>query len=82
MAAGRGRNGGYRLTGAAEGATILSVTRSYGEAKPAPLDRSGDLVAEVEDRADRAYRAELAGVTVGQLLERVREDREALNWAI
>lgn len=83
VAAGRGRNGGYRLTGAADAATVLAVAGSYGEAKAlASIDDALDPVGGVEARADRAYREVLAGVTVGQLLERVRADREALNWTI
>ena len=79
-----GIGGGWRLTGPPDSITLLAVRRAVNEGSPfnmhhqqpnpsCPVGRHiQNALVEVYARAERALEAELAGPTVGQLLESVQ----------
>jgi DNA-binding IscR family transcriptional regulator len=83
VVAGRGRLGGYRVTPAASGVSILDVVSAFssrGESSPNP--GTPRWIRRLDSRAEKAYREVLSSVTVADMAEAVRAEREALTWAI
>ena len=83
VVAGRGRLGGYRVTPAASGVPILDIVSAFssrGESSPNP--GTSKWIRRLENRAEDAYREVLSSVTVAEMAEAVRAEREALTWAI
>ncbi|MFI5180788.1 MAG: RrF2 family transcriptional regulator [Thermoanaerobaculia bacterium] len=83
VAAGRGRLGGYRATKAAAKASILEVVSTFSR------DVSGETTREaprwlhrLERKADDAYRRVLSSITIGEIAERERAEKNALSWVI
>ncbi len=86
LAAVRGRSGGYRAGPGLLAASLAEILAPFG----GPARRSagagsgtlGRLVDEVEAEAAEARRAVYARLTVGDLVGRLRAERETLDWEI
>ena len=73
VAAGRGRNGGYRAT---------PVYSREGR-EPAPEDPAAPrFIRNLDQRASERYRQFLSSVTVGTLVGEVRAEREEPTYSI
>ena len=85
IAAGRGRNGGYRATPVAPGITILSVVSLYSRdgREPAPEDPATPrFIRNLDQRAAERYRQFLSSLTIGDLVTEVRAEREEPSYSI
>lgn len=85
IAAGRGRNGGYRATPVAPGITILAVVSLFSRdgREPAPEDpNSPRFIRNLDQRAAERYRQFLSSLTVGDLVAEVRAEREEPSYSI
>ncbi len=85
VAAGRGRNGGYRATPVAPGVTVLSIVSLFSRdgREPAPEDpASPRFIRHLDKRASDCYRQFLSSVTVGDLVSEVRAEREEPTYSI
>jgi DNA-binding IscR family transcriptional regulator len=85
VAAGRGRNGGYRATPVAPGVTVLAVVSLYSREgrDPTPDDpASPRFIRELDQRASERYRQFLSSLTVGGLVAEVRAEREEPTYSI
>ncbi len=85
VAAGRGRNGGYRATPVATGVTVLAVVSLFSREgrDPTPEDpASPRFVRNLDQRASDRYRQFLSSVTVGDLVAEVRAEREEPTYSI
>ena len=85
MAAGRGRNGGYRPTPLAATATVLSVVSLYSREGRDPPPEHTSMPAAVQ-RLDRelfeTHRRFLSGMTIAQIVAEVKAEREELSYSI
>ena len=85
VAAGRGRNGGYRPTPLAATATVLSVVSLYSREGRDPPPEHTSMPAAVQ-RLDRelfeTHRRFLSGVTIAQIVAEVKAEREELSYSI
>ncbi|MBK9963650.1 MAG: Rrf2 family transcriptional regulator [Holophagales bacterium] len=82
----RGRTGGYRAGAALLDAPLAVILAPYAGPAPGPaspgragLDR---LVDDLEAEAAGARLAVYQRLTLGELVRRVRAEREALDWEI
>jgi DNA-binding IscR family transcriptional regulator len=85
VAAGRGRNGGYRATPVAGGVTVHAVVSLFSREgrDPAPEDPSAPrFIRNLDQRASERYRQFLSSVTVGDLVAEVRAEREEPTYSI
>jgi DNA-binding IscR family transcriptional regulator len=85
VAAGRGRNGGYRATPVAPGVTVLAVVSLFSRdgREPAPEDPAAPrFIRNLDQRASNRYRQYLSSVTVGDLVGEVRAEREEPTYSI
>ena len=85
VAAGRGRNGGYRPTPLASTATVLSVVSFYSRdgRDPAPEQLSTPVaILRLDRELAETHRRFLSAVTVGQLVAEVKAEREELTYSI
>jgi DNA-binding IscR family transcriptional regulator len=83
VAAGRGRLGGYRVTPAASGASILDIVSAFSHrGATSAVPGTPGWIRRLEDRADQAYRGVLASITIEDMAGAVRAERDALTWAI
>ncbi len=85
IAAGRGRNGGYRATPVAPGVTILAVVSLFSRdgREPAPEDPTAPrFIRNLDQRAAERYRQFLSSLTVGDLVAEVRAEREEPSYSI
>ena len=85
IAAGRGRNGGYRATPVAPGITILAVISLFSRdgREPAPEDPATPrFIRNLDQRAAERYRQFLSSLTVGDLVTEVRAEREEPSYSI
>jgi DNA-binding IscR family transcriptional regulator len=85
IAAGRGRNGGYRATPVAPTVTILAVVSLFSRdgREPAPEDpNTPRFVRNLDQRATERYRHFLSSITVGDLVAEVRAEREEPSYSI
>lgn len=85
MAAGRGRNGGYRATPVAGGVTVLAVVSLFSRdgREPAPADPAAPrFIRNLDQHASDRYRQFLSSVTVGDLVAEVRAEREEPTYSI
>lgn len=85
VAAGRGRNGGYRATPVAPGVTVLAIVSLFSRdgREPAPDDpASPRFIRNLDQRASDRYRQFLSSVTVGDLVSEVRAEREEPTYSI
>ena len=85
VAAGRGRNGGYRATPVASGMTVLAVVSLYSREgrEPAPEDPAAPaLHPQPRPASSERYRQFLSSVTVGGLVAEVRAEREEPTYSI
>lgn len=85
MAAGRGRNGGYRPTPLAATATALSVVSLYSREGRDPSPEQASTPGAIQ-RLDRelfeTHRRFLSGVTIAHLVAEVKAEREELSYSI
>lgn len=85
MAAGRGRNGGYRPTPLAASVTVLSVVSLYSREGRLPSpDRSSTPIAiqKLDEGLFENHRRFLTAVTIAQLVAEVKSEREELSYSI
>jgi DNA-binding IscR family transcriptional regulator len=85
VAAGRGRNGGYRPTPLASSATVLSVVSFYSREgrEPEPEQLSTPVaILRLDRELAETHRRFLSAVTVGQLVAEVKAEREELTYSI
>jgi DNA-binding IscR family transcriptional regulator len=85
VAAGRGRNGGYRATPVAPAVTVLAVVSLYSREgrEPSPDDPAAPrFIRNLDQRASERYRQFLSSVTVGGLVAEVRAEREEPTYSI
>ncbi len=82
----RGRTGGYRAGKDLPGTPLAAILAPYaGPApRPAPAGRAGldRLVDALEAEAAGARLAVYQRLTLGELVRRLRAEREALDWEI
>ena len=82
----RGRTGGYRAGPGLLGAPLAAVLAPFAgpSARPAEAGRTGldRLVDLLEAEAGAVRLAVYERVTVGDLVKRVRTDRDVLDWEI
>lgn len=82
----RGRAGGYRAGAGLLEAPLSSVLAPFAAAAPRPTPGAprgaARLVEAIEVEAAEARRAVWERTTVGQLVSRLRAEREALDWEI
>lgn len=82
----RGRSGGYRAGPALLATSLADVVAPFGgptrRVAGAGSGALGRLVDEVEAEAVEARRAVYARLTVGDLVDRLRAERETLDWEI
>ena len=85
MAAGRGRNGGYRPTRLAASATVLSVVAFYSREGRDPSPDQSSVPAAIQ-RLDRdlfeTHRRFLSSTTIAHLVAEVKAEREELSYSI
>jgi DNA-binding IscR family transcriptional regulator len=85
VAAGRGRNGGYRPTPLAASATVLSVVSLYSREGRDPPPEHTSMPAAVQ-RLDRelfeTHRRFLSGMRIAHLVAEVKAEREELSYSI
>jgi DNA-binding IscR family transcriptional regulator len=85
VAAGRGRNGGYRPTPLAASVTTLSVVSLYSREGRDPSPEQTSMPAAVH-RLDRelfeTHRRFLSGKTIAHLVAEVKAEREELSYSI
>jgi DNA-binding IscR family transcriptional regulator len=86
LVAARGRTGGYRAGADLSGTPLAAILAPYaGPApRPAPAGRAGldRLVDALEAEAAGARLAVYQRLTLGELVRRLRAEREALDWEI
>ena len=85
MAAGRGRNGGYRSTPLATATTVLSVVSLFSREgrEPAPEQASTPLaIQRLDGQLADTHRRFLSAVTIGHLVAEVKAEREELSYSI
>jgi len=86
LVAARGRTGGYRAGADLPGTPLAAILAPYaGPApRPAPAGRAGldRLVDALEAEAAGARLAVYQRLTLGELVRRLRAEREALDWEI
>lgn len=82
----RGRTGGYRASAGLLGEPVSAVLGPYAGPEPRPPaeSRSGldRLLDAVEAEAAAARLAVYRRLTVGEMVARLRSEREALDWEI
>jgi DNA-binding IscR family transcriptional regulator len=85
VAAGRGRNGGYRPTPLAAPATVLSVVSFYSREGRDPSPEPSSTPAAIL-RLDRelfeTHRRFLSGMTNAQIVAEVKAEREEISYSI
>ena len=85
VAAGRGRNGGYRPTPLAASATALSVVSFYSREGRDPSSEQPSTPAAIQ-RLDRdlfeMHRRFLSSTTIAHLVAEVKAEREELSYSI
>jgi DNA-binding IscR family transcriptional regulator len=85
VAAGRGRNGGYRPTPLAASATALSVVSFYSREGRDPSSEQPSTPAAIQ-RLDRelfeTHRRFLSATTIAHLVAEVKAEREELSYSI
>ena len=85
VAAGRGRNGGYRPTPLASSATALSVVSYYSREGQDPQPEPTSLPSAIQ-KLDRdlfeTNRRFLSAVTIAHLVAEVKAEREELSYSI
>jgi DNA-binding IscR family transcriptional regulator len=85
VAAGRGRNGGYRATPVASGVTVLAVVSLFSREgrDPSPEDPAAPrFIRNLDQRASERHRQFLSSLTVGDLVAEVRAEREEPTYSI
>ena len=85
MAAGRGRNGGYRPTPLTASATALSVVSLYSREgrDPSPEQTSAPAAIQRFDRElFETHRRFLSSMTIAHLVAEVKAEREELSYSI
>jgi DNA-binding IscR family transcriptional regulator len=85
IAAGRGRNGGYRPTPLAATTTVLSVVSLYSREgrEPAPEQATTPLaIQRLDGQLAETHRRFLSAVTIGALVVEVKAEREELTYSI
>jgi DNA-binding IscR family transcriptional regulator len=85
IAAGRGRNGGYRTTPLAPSVNVLSVVSLYSREGRDPSAEEPTMPGAVQ-RLDQAlaetHRRFLSGVTIASLVAEVKAEREEITYSI
>ena len=85
VAAGRGRNGGYRPTPLAPTVTTLSVVSLYSREGREPGPDQSTMPGAIQ-RLDRelseTHRRFLSGITIANLVAEVKAEREELTYSI
>lgn len=86
LVAARGRTGGYRAGADLPGTPLAAILAPYAglAPRPAPAGRAGldRLVDALEAEATGARLAVYQRLTLGELVRRLRAEREALDWEI
>ncbi|MBI5442889.1 MAG: Rrf2 family transcriptional regulator [Deltaproteobacteria bacterium] len=87
LVAARGRTGGYRAGADLLGTALAAVLAPYGGPTPRPAAATGRagldrLVDALEAEAAGARLAVYQRLTLGELVRRLRAEREALDWEI
>ncbi len=85
VAAGRGRNGGYRPTPIASSATTLSVVSLYSREgrEPAPAEHATPIaIQRLDGELAETHRRFLSAITIGHLVAEVKAEREEATYSI